>query len=90
MPSYEVFTSPNTYKTEGIVYSSKPLIHNGTKIDEFYIEFKNGKVTNFDAKVGKEVLKGIIESDSLSNSLGECALVEYNSPISNTKLIFFL
>lgn len=88
MPSYEIFSSPDYTKTNGIVYSSKPLVHNGALIDEFYIKFENGKVVEYDAKTGKDVLKGIIESDSNACFLGETALVEYNSPISNTGLIF--
>lgn len=88
MPSYEVFTTPHYLKTEGIVYASLPLMHNGVLIKDFYIEFKNGKVSNFDAKEGRDVLKGIIESDPNACYLGECALVNNNSPISNTGLIF--
>ena len=88
IPSYEIFTSPNYKKTSGIVYSAKPLIYGGGKIDEFYIEFKEGKVINYDAKQGKEILKQIIESDENSCYLGEVALVNNNSPISNTNLVF--
>ena len=88
MPSYEVFASPIYHKTEGIVYSSKPLIYNGACIDNFWLKFNKGKVIDFDAKTGKEVLKQIIEIDSNSCYLGECALVEYNSPISNLNLVF--
>ncbi|MCM1370854.1 MAG: aminopeptidase [Clostridium sp.] len=88
MPSYEVFATPDYRKTEGIVYSSKPLIHNGGLIDEFFIEFKEGKVSNYGAKKGYELLKEIIESDSNASFLGEVALVNYDSPISNTKVVF--
>ena len=88
MPSYEIFTSPSYLKTNGIVYSSKPLIYGGSTIDEFYLEFVNGKVTKFGAKKGYEVLKGIIESDSNACYLGETALVNNDSPISSTRLVF--
>jgi len=88
IPSYEIFTSPNYKKTNGIVYSSKPLVYNGKVIDKFYLKFKNGKVEEFDAKEGKDILKEIINIDELSSYLGEVALVNYNSPISNTKMIF--
>ena len=88
MPSYEVFTSPNYQKTEGVVYASKPLMYNGALIKDFYLKFEQGKVIDFDAKTGKEVLKSIIESDNQSCYLGECALVENNSPISNENIIF--
>ena len=76
MPSYEIFSSPHYLKTEGIVYSSRPLVYAGGLIDEFYIEFREGKVVNYDAKVGKDILKGIIESDDNSCYLGEVALVD--------------
>ena len=83
MPSYEVFTSPVYDKTHGIVYSSKPLMYNGSLIDNFWIKFEDGKVCDYDAEVGKDVLKEIIETDEFSCYLGEAALVEYDSPISN-------
>lgn len=88
MPSYEVFASPIYNKTEGIVYSSMPLSYNGMIANDFWLKFKDGKVIDYDAKEGKEVLKEIIESDENSSYLGECALVEYNSPISNLGIIF--
>lgn len=88
MPSYEIFTSPDYRKTQGIVYSSKPLYYGGGKVDEFFVEFKDGKVVNFGAKEGYELLKSIIEGDPQSCYLGEVALVNYDSPISNTGLVF--
>lgn len=86
MPSYEVFTSPVFYKTEGIVYASKSLMYNGALIQDFWIKFHHGKVVEFDAKVGRDVLKEIIESDSHSCYLGECAFVENNSPIAKESI----
>lgn len=88
MPSYEVFASPDYRKTEGIVYNAKPLYYNGKKVDEFWIKFVEGRAVDYDAKVGKEILKAIIEGDNTSCYLGECALVEYNSPISNLNITF--
>ncbi len=88
MPSYEIFTSPNYHKTNGIVYSSKPLSYNGGVVEDFYLEFKDGKVKNYDAKVGKNLLKEIISSDEHSCYLGEVAIVENTSPISNTGIVF--
>lgn len=88
MPSYEIFSSPDYRKTEGIVYASKPLIYNGCLINNFWLRFRQGKVIDFDAKTGKETLKNLIEDHDHSCFLGEIALVEHNSPISNTGLIF--
>ncbi len=88
MPTEEVFTSPNRLKVNGIVYSSKVLIHNDNVIADFYLKFKDGRIIDYDAKKGKDILKGIIETDDGSHYLGEVALVDYNSPISNTGVLF--
>ncbi len=89
MPSYEVFTSPNYLSTNGVVYSSKPLIFNGAKIEDFYLVFKDGKVSEVHAKEGEKVLEGITNIDNYASYLGEIALVNYNSPISNTNKVFY-
>ncbi len=88
MPSEEVFASPHYQKTEGIVYSSKPLLYNNILIDEFWLRFEKGKVVEFHAEKGEEMLQSIIEMDEGSHYLGECALVDDNSPISNAKVLF--
>lgn len=88
MPSYEIFASPVWNKTNGIVYASKPLMYNGGLIEDFWIKFENGKVIEYDAKKGKNLLKSIIETDEHSSYLGECALVENNSPIARENIIY--
>lgn len=90
MPSYEIFSTPDFRKTNGIVYGSKPLVYNGGKIDKFWLKFENGKVIDFGAEKGKEILESIINSDEYSCYLGECALVEHDCPISNIGLNFGL
>lgn len=89
MPTYENFTSPIKDKTNGIVYSSKPLVYGGCIIDEFSLTFKDGKVIDIKAKKGLDILKKMINTDENSCMLGECALVDYNSPISLTNKIFY-
>lgn len=88
LPTYEIFTNPDFRKSNGIVFSSRPLCYNGLFIKDFYLKFKDGKVINYGAKEGKELLKGIIESDDYSSYLGEIALIPYDSPISNTNIVY--
>ncbi len=88
MPTEEVFTSPNRLNVNGRVYASKDLIHNNNLIKDFWLEFKDGKVVDFDAKVGKAVLQGIMDTDEGASYLGEVALVDYSSPISKTGILF--
>lgn len=88
MPTEEVFTTPNKYSANGIVYASKPLIYNGCVIDDFWIEFKDGKVKDYDAKKGKDILKTIFEFKN-GDYLGEVALVDVSSPISKSNILFY-
>jgi len=89
IPSEEVFTSPMRGKAEGIVYSAKPLVYNGTVIDHFWMKFHEGKVVDVHAETGEEALRSILALDEGASYLGECAFVPYDSPINNTGLLFF-
>lgn len=88
MPTEEVFTMPHKYGVNGVVYSTKPLNYGGKLIDEFKLVFKDGKVVDYDAKVGKEVLADLFDIDEGAKYLGEVALVPYESPISQSNIIF--
>ncbi len=88
MPTEEIFTAPRYDKTEGVVFSSKPLIYNNNLIDGIKLEFKKGRVVKYDAKVGKKYLANILKIDKNSSYLGECALVDRDSAISKKRLLF--
>lgn len=89
LPTEEIFTSPKFDTACGVVYASKPLIYNNVEINDIMFKFKDGKVIEFDASSGKDVLEGILTTDDTSSYLGEVALVQYDSPISNTKILFY-
>lgn len=89
IPTEEVFGMPHKYKVDGVVYSTKPLIYAGSLIDEFWIKFESGKIVDYDAKIGKENLKNLVDTDDGSLRLGEIALVPYDSPISNRNIVFY-
>ncbi len=89
MPTEEVFTLPKKNGVNGIVASSKPLSYGGNLINDFSLTFKDGKVVDFSAKEGYESLKNLLESDEGAKYLGEVALVPFDSPISNSNLIFY-
>lgn len=89
MPTEEVFTLPKKTGINGIVISSMPLNYNGNLIEKFSLTFKDGKIVDYSAEKGYETLKTIIETDEGSHFLGEVALVPYDSPISNSKVLFY-
>lgn len=89
IPTEEIFTLPHRDKVNGKVYASKPLSLNGNLIDGFWMELKDGKIIDLHADVGEEYLRKSITLDEGSSYFGEVALVPYDSPISNTGILFY-
>ncbi len=89
MPTEESFTMPDAANVNGVVYNTKPLSYNGSLIDDFKLEFKDGKVVDYSAGVGMEVLAGLLGTDEGSVRLGEVALVSNDSPISKSNILFY-
>lgn len=89
MPTEEVFSAPHKDKAEGKLVSSMPLVFSGSVIDNFSLTFKGGKVVDFSAEKGYDVLKNLLDTDEGMRRLGEVALVQYDSPISNLKTLFY-
>lgn len=89
MPTEEVFTLPIKTGVNGYVKNTKPFNYGGNLIDNFTLTFKDGKIVDFSAEKGYDVLKNIIETDEGSHYLGEIALVPYDSPISSSNIIFY-
>jgi len=89
MPTEEVFSLPHKYGVNGTVASTKPLNYGGSLIDNFSLTFKDGKVVDFKAEQGEDVLKHLLDSDEGAVRLGEIALVPHESPVSQSGLIFY-
>jgi len=89
MPTEEVFTLPKRDGVNGMIVSSIPLNYNGNLIENFSFKFENGVVTEFAAEKGFDTLKEMLETDEGAARLGEVALVPYDSPISNQKILFY-
>ena len=88
-PTEEVFSAPQYNGVNGVVHSTKPLIYHGNTISDFSFTFKEGKIVEYTAKEGYEVLKELVETDEGSHYLGEVALVDHFSPISQSNQIFY-
>ena len=89
MPTEEVFTTPKKGEAEGIVYASMPLSYQGQLIENFCLEFKEGKVVSVKAEKNEALLQRMVEMDENAGYLGECALVPKESPINQSGLIFY-
>ncbi len=89
IPSEEIFTTPDKFGTNGVVYASRPLLLGGKSIESFGFRFENGRVAEVLADEGKEMLEALISTDENAGYLGEAALVEYHSPISMSGLVYY-
>jgi aminopeptidase len=89
IPTEEAFTCPHKYGVNGKVVATKPLTYEGKLIEDFWIEFKDGKVVDFDARTNRDALETLINFDEGSSYLGEIALISDDSPISNSGVLFY-
>ena len=89
IPSEEVFTMPDRYHIDGKVVSTKPLSYNGNIISKFELTFKDGQIVDYKADDNYDVLKNLIDMDKGTKSLGEVALISFDSPISNSGILFY-
>ena len=89
LPTEEVFTLPDRNSVNGTIVSTKPLSHNGTVIEGIVFKAENGRIVEAHADRGEEILKDAISVDEGASYFGEVALVPYDSPISNSGVLFF-
>ncbi|MCF7924780.1 MAG: aminopeptidase [Candidatus Izimaplasma sp.] len=89
IPTEENFTMPLKTGVNGKVVATKPLDYQGNLIEDFWLEFKDGKVVDYDAKENKKTLENLLNFDEGSRYLGEVALIAYDSPINNAGILFF-
>jgi aminopeptidase len=62
---------------------------NGNIVKGVRFTFKDGRIVELHADTGEDTLKAAVEIDEGSHYLGEIALVPYDSPISNSGILFF-
>ena len=89
MPTEEIYTLPDRDGADGVVYAAKPLVYHGQVIEDMVLTFEKGKVIEAKASRGQEALDELLATDEGACHLGEVALVPYDSPISNTGVLFY-
>jgi len=89
LPTEEIFTMPDLNGANGKVVASYPLVFSGVKIEGIWFEFKDGLVVDYGSDTHLNVLEELLGTDEGAKRLGELALVPYDSPISNQKILFY-
>ncbi|MEO8666495.1 MAG: aminopeptidase [Ignavibacteria bacterium] len=88
LPTEEVFTTPDYKRTNGKVRVTKPVKVMENQLNGIWFEFKDGNVIDFGADNGKEILEKYFNIDEGARRLGEVALVDKNSEVHKSGLIF--
>jgi aminopeptidase len=89
MPTEEVFTTPDSRRTEGFVRSTRPLSLYGRVVSGLEVRFEGGRIVDVKADEGADVIHGQLASDETAAFLGEVALVDGTSRVGRTGLTFF-
>ncbi|MCI8910351.1 MAG: aminopeptidase [Oscillibacter sp.] len=89
IPTEEIFTAPLKTGANGVVMASMPLVHDGNVIENIRFVVKEGRIVEATASRGEETILAAISVDEGAAYFGELALVPYDSPISNTGLLFY-
>jgi len=73
LPDGEVCTSPLEDSANGHIRFTYPGIYQGREIENIYLEFKDGKVVNYSADKGVDLLEKLLSIRN-ANNLGEFAI----------------
>jgi aminopeptidase len=88
IPSEELFTTPDMHRANGYITTTRPVSVLNSRTEEIRLEFIDGKVVNYSAKVGKDVMDAFFSIDEGTKRIGECALVDESNPIAQSNLVF--
>lgn len=89
LPTFENYTTPDRFRTRGVVSMTRPVLINGKNVDGLRVEFAEGRVVGFSATEGEDAFRAMLNSDEGAGFVGEIALVGIDdSPIYSTGLVF--
>jgi aminopeptidase len=87
IPTEEAFSTPHRLRTEGWVRTSMPFFTLGQTVENAYFRFEAGEAVEFQAERGQAVLAQFFSVPG-TRYLGEIALVDVNSPIYRSGILF--
>jgi aminopeptidase len=88
MPTEEVFTAPDSRRVDGTVRATYPLQIQGTIVRGLEVRFENGRAVEVNADEGEELMRTHIATDDGADRLGEVALVDADSRVGRTGIVF--
>ena len=88
VPTEEVFTTPDRRLADGTVRSTFPLALGGTIVRGLELRLEGGKVVEVRAETGADAVREEMASDDGASFLGEVALVDGDSRVRKTGVVF--
>ena len=88
MPTEEVFTTPDRRRTEGVVRSTMPLALSGNVVRDLELRFEGGRAVDVNASSGADLIREQLRQDDNACMLGEVALVDGDSRVGRSGLVF--
>ncbi len=88
VPTEEVFTSPDRRLADGTVRSTFPLALGGTIVRSLELRLERGKIVDVQAETGADAVREEMASDDGASFLGEVALVDGDSRVRKTGVVF--
>ncbi len=88
MPTEEVFTTPDRGRTEGVVRSTMPLALSGNVVRDLELRFEGGRAVEVSASSGADLIREQLRQDDNACMLGEVALVDGDSRVGRSGLVF--
>jgi len=89
MPTEEVFTTPDSRRVEGTVRSTLPLQIQGNIVRDLAVRFEDGRAVDVTASSGEAVMRTHVATDDGAARLGEVALVDRDSAVGKTGVVFY-
>jgi len=89
VPTEEVFTTPDRRLAEGTVRSTFPLSLGGTIVRGLELRLAGGKVVEVRAESGADAVREEMATDEGASFLGEVALVDGDSRVRKTGVVFY-
>lgn len=84
IPTEEVFTIPLKTGVNGKIVSSRTMVAKSGEVEALSLELKDGKIVDFSADKGYDLIKTIMDSHPNGYFMGEVAIVPYDTPISRS------
>jgi aminopeptidase len=90
LPTEEVFTSPDRRRADGVLRLTRPLVmpRAGGLVEGLVVHFEAGRVVDFSADIGADLIGAELDTDEGARSLGEVALVDGSSRVRAAGVVF--